>query len=657
MKPRPRPRLYPIILLASLPYYFAIFFLLSLPRISLAGSSGENDVEFECIGSYGEKIESCAQYSHYAFLNQGYTLRVLDLANPAHPVETVWMRFDAEIKSLAIKGSALYLGFGFVYGGKSIKVYDISDPTHPRLSTALTGDGESLKKGFLGHYLLTEIWVKRYCRYAVYDVSNPLQPLLRIQGERNISDAPRGDCIFATDGKSLFHAHPFGSYADDEHRVAIQDVSTSPTTLAWRLLPRYERTLFAMRNQKLIVNDSVDSTAIPLAGVNPSATVWAYTADEGLNVMQPGQPAAAGKPGRITIENTDQGLRILEKTAGVSPALRAIYGAHAGAEQVKISGERGYLVDSEGGLQLLDLTNPSHPKLLARQTVLPKPVIRAIEDNLVFLSDEETGSQIFDFSNPTAPVPRAQYSGPAGPMSIQGNRAYLAAGPEGLQILDISNPSVIRPLGHYPTAHPLTDLATSGSLVYLLAKDLLIVDATNPAKPVLLSSTPVDIQSEKYEWSEKDPLLLKKLGPALYFIQYVQEDNHTRGVICKVCDVSTPTRPRPLASQVYTDFPAGDEAADRGRAAARSSTFSSAFPDWFLCLPSNHFWANSWDAGRVDKLTIFALSDPLNPTQIFRTSAVQTSDRVALYKKTIFLADGSGGLVILRPGKPRSAKR
>jgi hypothetical protein len=52
-------------------------------------------------------------------------------------------------------------------------------------------------------------------------------------------------------------------------------------------------------------------------------------------------------------------------------------------------------------------------------------------------------------------------------------------------------------------------------------------------------------------------------------------------------------------------------------------------------------------------MTFFDLSAPLNPMALFQTSAMQTAHGAALYKNTVYLADGPGGLIILRQAKAK----
>lgn len=644
-------------------------------------TSASQGTSFECIATYGEVISTCTQVSHYVYLNQGRSMRVLDIIDPAHPKVIGWFNFDSEIRYMSIRGPALYVELS----RNPNKIFDITDPAHPRPSAEAGDISLNAPENLMGNFVLTEGYSKnrRLVDFDVFDHKNPLKPTRRIKDERYITGGNPNFGYFATDGTHLFQAER--GLDEDENgnrRVAIRDVTTSPTTLGWcKIKMPGEDAIISLRDGQLIAADSV--TTIPLANVKPSDTVWIYRNDDGLCRVQEGEPAKLAAPiipPKFTAQTSKGELRIYENVPGSQPALRSIYGAHAGAEQFKIAGRRGYLLDGDKGLQILDLSDPAAPKMLGRfdLSVASAPssddkkfigtptktgkaskkggpqidrYIRAVEDNLVFLSGGAPGFRVIDCSNPGAPVVCSRYSGSGGPMSIQSQRAYIAAGNDGLQILDLSNPAAIRPVGRYATLNPATDLATSGSLIYLLAKDLLILNVANAARPVLLSSTTLAIESDKTEALESNHQFLKKLGPALYFIQFVHEDRRHQLAICKIIDISNPTRPRPLIAQLYSDEIAGEEESIVSRTAGFPSRSSrSPFAGSFLCLPSNYYGIR---APEEKNLTIYDLADPLNPAKAFRTSAVSRDDHVALYKNTLYLADGPGGLVIMRPSASR----
>lgn len=81
----PRPTFIPRI--ASLCVAMMLLVLPGTAQSTGKAKDKDKSVAFECIGTYGETIQSAELYSHYIFLNQGFTIRVLDIADPVHPKE------------------------------------------------------------------------------------------------------------------------------------------------------------------------------------------------------------------------------------------------------------------------------------------------------------------------------------------------------------------------------------------------------------------------------------------------------------------------------------------------------------------------------------------------------------------------------------------
>lgn len=616
-------------------------------------------IPFECVGTYGEAIKGAELHGRYAFVNQGFTLRVLDLADPAHPKEIAWQRFDHEIYGIAINWPAIYLSFSQSQG--DCLILDVSAPAHPRRAGTFPGGGHTVEFHLMGHFLVTETWRRINCQYLLYDVRQPLKPV-----PKKSQASWQADDLLATDGERLFTVERTKDSSGTLH-ARIKDATTSDSLLGELLLPleQYEDDFKAfdlsVEDGQLVASFAETSASLPLVGIKPEATIWTYSKHGEVYIEQQGRPA---QPERLSLITEGGDLQIMENAKDSSPTLRAVYGAHAGARQFKMVDKRGYLIDGEGGLQILDMSNPIRPRLLARHTPGGKPVIRAIEDDLVFLGDEEApGFLVLDGSKLDALALRGRYTGPAESMSIQGNLAYVAADKEGLQILDISNPADIHAVGHFKTAQPATDLATSGTLVYLLAGNVSILNAADPAKPALLSQTTVTLKQAWGEGDEMAPNVLKKLGSTLFLLALDEPSLQRTGSAGRAFDVSDPARPKLLPYTLSAAPPFGEDAktqpsADAALALVLNAAERAASPygGWFLGLPSGYQHARSWDEIYGHRLTLIDLADPRHPIEVGQYDALQSSERAALYKNNLYWADNDGGLVILRPARAAQPK-
>jgi hypothetical protein len=113
--------------------------------------------------------------------------------------------------------------------------------------------------------------------------------------------------------------------------------------------------------------------------------------------------------------------------------------------------------------------------------------------DIAYLANGNGGLVILDISDPSAPKEIKKYPlDNARNVVVSGGIAYVTdEDREGLVILDVENPSQPRELGEYKPGgfvyRSLSNLAVSGSTVFLTLTDrLIIVDVSTPSEPVML---------------------------------------------------------------------------------------------------------------------------------------------------------------------------
>jgi len=167
----------------------------------------------------------------------------------------------------------------------------------------------------------------------------------------------------------------------------------------------------------------------------------------------------------------------------------------------------------------------------------------AVANHYAFVAIEEGGLLVLDITDPSKPLRAASYplAGQTHFVRVAGARAYVATrvvrgggGCESerwrgrLVILDISDPANPALLGSYTTSREIQCLFAEGNRAYLCdsVDGLHIVDVTDPARPGALSvGRPDDCQGVCALWAS---------GPRLYCAMYDHWD---------VVDVSQPTSP------------------------------------------------------------------------------------------------------------------
>jgi hypothetical protein len=119
-------------------------------------------------------------------------------------------------------------------------------------------------------------------------------------------------------------------------------------------------------------------------------------------------------------------------------------GKLSGAMMVKTWGHYAFVVSEQTGLSVVDVDNPTQPRLAGQSAPGDLNGARAVELQLryAFVLDH-TGMKVFDITHPEQPklVPEATVAlADARGLTVSRTYAYVAAGSQGLAIIDVQNP-------------------------------------------------------------------------------------------------------------------------------------------------------------------------------------------------------------------------
>jgi len=193
-------------------------------------------------------------------------------------------------------------------------------------------------------------------------------------------------------------------------------------------------------------------------------------------------------------------------TATLNPALVGFVPGVGNARSVAVAGSLAYVASEKFGLSVLDVSNPSTPRVVgASDVVFFGQGVAVAAGRAVVTGQTAAGLAhiwVFDLSNPTHPVFRGEISttltvSPSLPfqgvaINRTGTLAVTAMGSAGIWVVDLSNAAAPRVLG----TSAITGLAYSvalndpATMVYVAAGSghLQIVDISNPFQPRLAGS-------------------------------------------------------------------------------------------------------------------------------------------------------------------------
>ena len=293
------------------------------------------------------------------------------------------------------------------------------------------------------------------------------------------------------------------------------------------------------------------------------------------------------------------------------------------SRDVTVSGDYAYVADVSGGVQTIDISDPTSPvhldEFLASENY--QSDILAVGDRL-FIADGLNGFRIMDISDPASPQPAKLYNTPQyiRGVNADGNLAFASEAsldindPSMLYIFDVGDPDTLSLLGsqEVPAWGQYVDIA--GDFAFVAATGAppgcYVYDISDPTTPTLIGEivTPDYCREVDVVW----PYAYLAVGDAGVWI----------------VDVSDPTSPQFVGS--YNT-------------------------DWYglgILVDGD----NCYVADRAGGLVLLDVSDPTNPVLVDQLDLVDEANKVALAGDVLYVADGSGGLQVVKVAQATSPK-
>jgi hypothetical protein len=216
-------------------------------------------------------------------------------------------------------------------------------------------------------------------------------------------------------------------------------------------------------------------------------------ADDSLNVRFIGGANTPGTTYSIAVAGThayigacEGGLRVLDISNPASPFETGSWASADYARGLAVSGDYVYVACGHSGLRVIDVSSPSSPTEVGAYGVLDYAWAVVVVGNYAYVADEEAGLCIVSITDPRNPVfvGVCDTPGYAMSVSVSGDYAYVADLSGGLRVIDASNIQIPVEVGYYVTPDLAYRAAVSGDYVYMgdLAS-LRVINVSNPASP------------------------------------------------------------------------------------------------------------------------------------------------------------------------------
>ncbi|HKW13432.1 MAG TPA: FlgD immunoglobulin-like domain containing protein [Candidatus Krumholzibacteria bacterium] len=390
--------------------------------------------------SYGRGVRLAVSGSNVYISHEWFQVKAVDVSTPSSPV-IVGKMGEAGVHSVAIDGD-----YALVGGGRGIQIMDVHEPGSPvevgrvrvpgRNSDIAVANGYAaiasqtaglvilklgnlavpqVKNSLLASYFATDVAVAGNMAYVTYDLSNVTGEGFRGMHVIDVSnpDSPplRGSMTTSAGCRSVAVTgdHAFVC-SNDLLSVDVSDPS-SPHVVA-----------------------SVPDGVGPQNGVVVSGN-RAYVVGNTLTVVDISQPANP-----VWMSSLDQ---------PVDP-----YGITKVGVACVISGSLAYIaemdVNGNGGLRIVDITNPYSPTHVKTVVVPGRPVDVAVEDNYAFVAAQFFQGKSID---------------------------------NGLYVIDLNDIGSAAVIASMPTREVISSVAVRDHFAYALSREMLVLDVSDPHLP------------------------------------------------------------------------------------------------------------------------------------------------------------------------------
>jgi len=404
-------------------HLFLILLVIFAMCILSAGVVAADEVNLVFEGQFGGVTDAVAVSGSYAYVGQGESLVVLDISDPASPVQLGRMRTGGILEDVKVSGTYAYIADR----ENGLVVVDISDPATPFLAGHYDTAGNAKGVTVNGDYACVADY---YNGLVVVDISDPTAPSLAGHydtTDRAVEVTVSGEYAYVVDGYN---------------GLVVVDIS-DPT--APSLSGHYHTAGYAL-------------------GVTVSGD-YAYVADEsnGLVVVDISDPAAPSLSGHyhtagyaygVTVSGDYayvadyyNGLVVVDISDPAAPSLSGHYDTAGQAYDITVGGDYAYVADSHNGLVVVDISDPAAPSLASQYDTAGQAYRVTVSGDYAYITDG-SGFVVVDISDPAAPSLASQYdtAGSVYGVTVSGNYAYVADWENGLVILTIDASSTSGPV-------------------------------------------------------------------------------------------------------------------------------------------------------------------------------------------------------------------
>lgn len=606
------------------------------------------------VGQIGGVSAAVAVQSHYAYINVGPRLVILDITEQARPVLVGQSSLLPGFENLVVSGNYAIVAAG--EGG--LRVVDVSDPTAPAEVGGFATPGPAWGVATVGSTAYVAAWDGLH----ILDISNPQRP-----AAIGFYSTPDAILDLTVIGDIAYLAEAFSPIDSPVEKGGLRLVDVADPA-------HLEEISFYPMNPLHV--DSFEAPDAPrgaqsVAVAGGRAYIAYRTERQGglriLDVLDPAQPReigdyrdyvyyvsdvavvedpspAAGQIYAYLATGVNMGLLVLDVSDPARPEVLAD-DVPGWARDLAVVGDTLLIADEAGGLQIADISDPAHPTGTGSYTTLGDARGIVVSDDRAYVTDGLRDLWIVDVSDPARPAQADVLTSPGSIFDVSeaASLAYVAAETEGLLVLDVSDAAHLTQISAYDTPGLAYGVDVAGAHVYVADGQLQVLDITEPTAPTFVGS---------YEGSARIENVVT-MGDAAYL---------TDGGL-EILDISDPANPMSVGG--YAAAGAIADTAVKG-----DHAYLVVKGDLLVVDISNP--ADTFELGRLEltgmpeyggyvavgsdaayvgggqRLYAVDVSEPANPREIASYEELHSINGLAAAETGLFVADGPNGLVVLQ---------
>lgn len=281
------------------------------------------------------------------------------------------------------------------------------------------------------------------------------------------------------------------------------------------------------------------------------------------------------------------------------------------AHHVTVAGQYAYVGDGDGGLHIVDVSDPERPSAVGFVATPGYVKDVAVADGYAFVADSGQGLRIIDVRKPADAKEVGSFFMPGyfNGVAVAGDYAYVVGEYIGLRVIRVNNPAKPQEVGFLETRHAY-DVALSGGYAYSVEEGgLRVINVSDPAEP------------------DETALANAVRAGASIAVQGSRAFVAGRSGGLSIVDVSSPDAPSEMGS---FDAPGGPLSDSYGVAVSGKSVYLT-----------------DWDHG----LHVIDVANPARPRETARYATPGMVFDVAAADGLVYVAADQDGLLALRHTK------